>query len=83
MSETDNKRRTADIEIIEDNSFNFEGFQVVRGEFFSHIYEPSFTLNQNKVSVNMACIRKLPDVEYVQALVNPETKKLAIRPCME
>ena len=40
MSETDNKRRTADIEIIEDNSFNFEGFQVVRGEFFSHIYEP-------------------------------------------
>jgi hypothetical protein len=83
MSETDNKRRTADIEIIEDDSFNYEGFQVVRGEFFSHIYEPSFTLNQNKVSVNMACIRKLPDVEYVQALVNPETKKLAIRPCME
>lgn len=31
----------------------------------------------------MACIRKLPEVEYVQALVNPETKKLAIRPCME
>ena len=83
MSETENKRRTADIEIIEDDSFNYEGFQVVRGEFFSHIYEPSFTLNQNKVSVNMACIRKLPEVEYVQALVNPETKKLAIRPCME
>lgn len=83
MSENETKRRTADIEILEDNDFSYEGFQVVRGEFFSHIYEPSFTLNQNKISVNMACIRKLPEVEYVQALVNPETKKLAIRPCRE
>lgn len=83
MSEIETKRRTPEIEIIEDDSFDFDGYQVVRGEFFSHIYEPSFTLNQNKVSVNMACIRKLPDVEYVQALVNPKTKKLAIRPCSE
>jgi len=83
MSEMETKRRTPEIEIIEDDSFDFDGYQVVRGEFFSHIYEPSFTLNQNKVSVNMACIRKLPDVEYVQALVNPVTKKLAIRPCSE
>lgn len=83
MSEMETKRRTPEIEIIEDDSFDFDGYQVVRGEFFSHIYEPSFTLNQNKVSVNMACIRKLPNVEYVQALVNPVTKKLAIRPCSE
>ncbi|MBP3896707.1 MAG: integrase [Mogibacterium sp.] len=76
-------RRTPDIEIIEDDSFSYDGFQVVRGEFFSHIYEPSFTLNQNKISVNMACVRKLPDVEYVQALVHPEEKMLIIRPCHE
>lgn len=71
------------IEIIEDNTFNYEGFQVVRGEFFAHIYEPSFTFNNYKVSVNTACIKKLPDVEYVQILVNPEDKKLAVRPCSE
>lgn len=71
------------IEIIEDNTFNYEGFQVVRGEFFAHIYEPSFTFNNYKVSVNTACIKKLPDVEYVQILVNPENKKLAVRPCSE
>lgn len=64
-------------------SFNFEGYQVVRGEFFAHIYEPSFTFNNYKVSVNMACLKKLPDIEFVQILVNPENKKLAIRPCME
>ena len=76
-------RRIPDIEIIEDDTFSYDGFQVVRGEFFSHIYEPSFTLNQNKIAVNMACIRKLPDVEYVQVLVHPEEKMLIIRPCLE
>ena len=84
MIESDaNTRRIPDIEVIEDDSFNYEGFQVVRGEFFSHIYEPSFTLNKNKISVNMACIRKLPDVEYVQVLVHPEDKMLIVRPCKE
>ena len=72
-----------EIEIIEDESFSYDGFQVVRGEFFAHIYEPSFTFCNNKVNVNTACIKKLPDVEYVQILVHPIDKKLAVRPCSE
>ena len=70
-------------EVIDDDSFSYDGYQVVRGEFFAHIYEPSFTFNNYKVSVNSACIKKLPDVEYVQILVNPIEKKLAVRPCRE
>ena len=77
------ERRIPEIEITEDNDFDYDGYQVVRGEFFSHVYEPAFTLNRNKVSVNTACIRKLPDVEYVQILVNPDDRKLAVRPCAE
>ena len=71
------------IEIIEDDSFSYAGYQVVRGEFFAHIFEPSFTFNSNKVAVNTACVKKLPEVEYVQILVNPETKMLVVRPCSE
>lgn len=63
------------MEVTDDDSFSYDGYQVVRGEFFAHIYEPSFTLNNYKVSVNTACIKKLPDVEYVQILVNPIEKK--------
>ncbi len=63
------------MEVIDDDSFSYVGYQVVRGEFFAHIYEPSFTFNNYKVSVNTACIKKLPDVEYVQILVNPIEKK--------
>lgn len=71
------------MEIVEDNSFSYDGYQVVRGEFFAHIHEPSFTFNDNKVYLNMACIRKLPQTEYVQILVHPEEKRLAVRPCRE
>ena len=70
-----------DIEI--DDDFSFDGYQVVRGEFFSHIFEPSLTFNNYKVQVNTACIKKLPEFDYVQIMVNPDEKKLAVRPCTE
>ena len=40
--------------VIEDDAFSYDGYQIVRGEFFAHTYEPSFTFNANKVSVNTA-----------------------------
>ena len=69
--------------IQQDDNFSYEGYQVVRGEFFAHLFEPSVTFKNNTVSVNTACLRKLPDVEYVQFLVNPNEKKLAVKPCAE
>lgn len=71
------------IEISEDITFTFEGYQVVRGEFFAHTFEPSLTFSDNKIYVNTACVKKLPQIEYVQLLVNPVNKKVAIRPCTE
>ena len=70
-------------EIHDDPDFSYDGYQVVRGEFFAHLFEPSVTLSREKVSVNTACLRKLPEVEYVQFLVNPTEKKLAVKPCQE
>ena len=67
----------------EDSNFSYDGYQVVRGEFFAHLFEPSVTLSREKVSVNTACLRKLPDTDYVQFLVNPNERKLAIKPCEE
>lgn len=70
-------------ESIQDDNFSYDGYQVVRGEFFSHVYEPSITFNKCKVSLNSACLRQLPDIDYVQILVNKEDKKLVVRPCKE
>lgn len=77
------KEKTIEMEIIEDDGFSFEGFQVARGEFFAHTYEPSLTFADCKVYVNTACIRKLPEYSYIQILINPEQRKLAVRPCLE
>lgn len=65
------------------NQFDLDGFQVVRREFFAHLREPSVSFNNCKFSVNAACLSKFPDTEYVQVLVNRETKVLALRPCAE
>ena len=79
VSHDDKKDQTTN----EATDFSYEGYQVVRAEFFAHLFEPSVTLNKETVSVNAACLRKLPDYEYVQFLVNPSEKKLAIKPCIE
>ena len=69
------------IEVSED--FNLEEFQVVRREFFAHTHEPAVTFNNRKFYVNSACLNRFPNTTFVQALINPHTKILALRPCGE
>jgi len=70
-------------EVPHDETFSFDGYQVVRGEFFAHINEPIISFCGNIVSVNTACIRRLPEVEYIQILIHQEERNLVIRPCFE
>lgn len=70
-------------DVLRNDNFSYEGYQVVRGEFFAHFKEPSLTFNNYKLYVNMACLKKLPDTDYVHILVNPTEQKLVIRPCKE
>ena len=68
---------------IEEVNLDLNEFEVARSEFFADTREPAFVFNDGKVGVNTACVRRLPDVEYVQILINREKKKLAIRACHE
>lgn len=70
-------------EIIIDNDFNYDGYQVVRGEFFAHLNEPSITFNNDRINLNSACINKLPNTKYIQFLVNPDEKNLVVKPSSE
>ena len=69
--------------IAAEAGFSFDGYQVVRREFFSHIYDPTLTIKGSSIVFNNACISKLDQVVYVQVLVNPTAEKLVIRPCEE
>ena len=63
--------------------FDFDGFQVVRREFFAHMREPSCSFNNCKFYVNAACLAKFPTSDFAQVLVNRKKKILALRPCPE
>lgn len=78
-----NEKVRGQVDIIEDDSFSYDDFQVVRGEFFAHVFEPSITFAGSKVYVNTACIKKMPETDYIQILINKEKKKLVVRPCRE
>ena len=69
--------------LAEEASFSFEGYQVVRREFISHRFDPAMTIRGGSITFNNSCITKLESATYVQFLINPVERKLAIRPCDE
>jgi len=69
--------------LAEEANFSFTGYQVVRREFISHRFDPAMTIRGNSITFNNSCISKLEDATYIQFLINPTERKLAIRPCEE
>lgn len=69
------------IEPIE--SIDLDDYEIVSAEFFAQVRELAFTINVNKITANAACVRMLPDVDYVKILVNQKEKKLVLKPCDE
>lgn len=69
------------IEMVE--NIDLDDYEIVSAEFFAQVREPAFTINVNKITANAACVRLLPDVDYVKILVNQKEKKLVLKPCDE
>ena len=66
-----------------EEDLDIDDFEIVSPEFFSQVKEPSFTVNVNKVYVNAACVRMLPEVEYVKILVSRRRKQVVFEPSDE
>ena len=57
---------------------------MVRGQFLTARSElPTVTFNNEKITFNCFYTRKLSKIEYVQLLLHPIERKIAIRPCGE
>ena len=74
---------THPVSLFVEEDLDIDDFEIVSPEFFSQIKEPSFTVNVNKVYVNAACVRLLPDVEYVKILINRKRRQVALEPSNE
>ena len=87
MDDVMNGPRLSDIEVNKDleetvvENVNYDGFEVVRREFFSHTFEVSVSFRIDSIMFNTATLKKMPNVRYVQFIVNPEKKKIVIKSC--
>ena len=56
------------------------GFQVTRGEFLNAHNSPTILISYNKIKFSIECLRKFSKTQYIELLIHPTEKKLAIRP---
>lgn len=66
------------------SAFDLHGYQVVRSQFAQTRYEgPAITVSKDRITFNRFCVKNFIDVVYVQLLLHPSERKIAIRPCGE
>ena len=65
------------------DKFDYEGYEVVRREFFSKANCPAVTIKYGSITFNVRAIRKLNECRFIQILINLPKKQLIIKPCAE
>lgn len=59
------------------------GFEVVHSQFFLQSTEPVLTFGRLKMWVNSVCLKKFPQADYIQILVNSRARMLTLHPSRE
>ncbi len=74
--------RTKNIRKAAFSAFDLEGYQVVRSQFLQLRYEgPVINISNERISFNKFCAQKFDNVAYIQLLLHPVERRIAIRPC--
>lgn len=71
---------TDDYVTVSPGEFDMSGFQVTRGEFLNSHNSPTILISYNKIKFSMECLRKLSKTQYIEMLIHPVERKIAIRP---
>lgn len=59
--------------------FDMRGFEVARSELFDIKSKPFIRFSDNFIKLSSVCTEKLGDKNYIELLINPITRKFAIR----
>ena len=63
------------------SAFDLNGYQVVRNQFLQLRYEgPVLTIASGKITFNKFCVQKYEDIAFIQLLLHPTERQIAIRP---
>ncbi len=60
-----------------------DDFQVVRAEFLPQTKKYSVSFSKNHITVSTACLKRFPEIELVEILLNRKAKKMILRPITE
>lgn len=64
------------------SAFDLDGYQVVRSQFLQLRYEgPVINISNERISFNKFCVQKFDNIAYIQLLLHPAERRIAIRPC--
>ncbi len=78
--ELQNMDANEDIKVeVEAGDFDLRDFEVARMELFEGSKQPAIMFSDNKVKLNSNCINKFGENNYVELLINPITRKFAVR----
>lgn len=67
----------------EEGAFDFRDYEVADFKLFDDHQVPAISLNKEYVSFNTSCIKRMGCGNYIELLVHPVQKKIAIRPTTE
>jgi len=74
-------QREAEVEIeVDAGDLDLRGFEITRSEFFDSFHHPYLKFNRKHIQFNTTIVRKYGEKNYVEFLINPVKRKLAIRP---
>ena len=77
-------QREAEVEIeVDAGDLDLRGFEITRSEFFDSFHHPYLKFNQKHIQFNTTIVRKYGEKNYVEFLINPVKRKLAIRPSIK
>lgn len=65
---------------VQAGDFDYRGYEVARGQFFDVAQKLCVTFSSDELSFSTSCVRKLPDSPYVELLLHPYRRLLAVRP---
>lgn len=72
---------TDELEIeLPDGEFDFRGYEIARSQFFNISDKTFMTVSATNVAFSLGCIRRLNNIQYVEILIYPKKRLLAIRP---
>lgn len=68
---------------VEAGDLDLRDFEFARSEFFETTRKPNVVFNHKSIKFSTACVRKFEKNTHIELLVNPISRKFAIRPTKE